>query len=265
MNAQEIISSGILELYCSGLTSPAETEQVQQWAVQYPDVAAEIESIQAALEGYAMAHAVQPAASVKDKLFAEIQNTAAPVVNIASRNTDAAPVRSISSVWKYVAAASVLLLLGSIYFNYSLYNKYQETNKTLGIAQAELKEQKDMMTNMGDAMKIMGDMHATPMAVKSVDTTSDMGARMYWMKNTDEVYIDPTHLPEAPNGKQYEFWAIVDGAPVNAGVITGVVNGKKVYLQKMKSFGKVEAFAISMENAGSAKVKPDKVMAYVKI
>ncbi len=264
MNAQEIISSGILELYCAGLTSGAETAEVKQWAKQYPEVAAEIAAIEAALEGYARAQAISPAASVKEKLFAEInKGVTSPVVNIASNST--AKVRSISSAWKYVAAASVILLLGSLIFNYTLYNKYQTTNDNLHVAQAELKNQKEIMTDMGDAMKIMSDMHATPMAVKSIDSASDMGARMYWVKNTEEVYIDPTHLPKAPEGKQYEFWAIIDGVPVNGGVITGAINGKKVYLQKMKSFGKVQAFAISMENAGAAKAKPGKVMAVVSI
>lgn len=266
MNAQEIISSGVLELYCAGLTTATETAEVQQWAKQYPEVAAEIASIEAALEGYARAQAIAPAASVKEKLFAEInKNSSAPVVNITSRSNDAAPVRSISAAWKYAAAASILLLLGSLIFNYTLYHKYQTTSSNLDVAQAELRNQKEMMTDMGDAIRIMGDMNATPMAVKSIDSTFDMGARMYWMKKTNEVYIDPTNLPKAPEGKQYEFWAIVDGAPVNGGVITGAVDGKKVYLQKMKSFGKVQAFAISVENTGAPKTKPDKVMAVVSI
>lgn len=266
MNAQEIISSGILELYCTGLTSTAETAEVQQWAKQYPEVAAEIEAIQKGLEGYAQAHAITPGASVKEKVFAEInKSSAAPVINLQQRTNGAENVRSISSYWKYAAAASVLLLVGSLIFNYTYYNRYKAATNDLEVAQTELKDQKEMMTNMDDAMKIMGDMHATPMAVRSIDTTSDMGIRMYWMKNTNEVYIDPTHLPQPPAGKQFEFWAIVDGVPVNGGVITEVVNGKKIYLQKMKSFGKVQAFAISIENAGAAKTKPDKVMAVVSI
>ena len=98
---------------------------------------------------------------------------------------------------------------------------------------------------MDSAIDIMGDMHATQVVAKSVDTTADMGARIYWMKNTHEVYVDPANLPKAPEGKQYEFWAIVEGAPVNGGVITTEINGKKVHVQKMKSFGKVQAFASS--------------------
>ena len=246
-----------------GLASATETAEVQLWAKQYPEVAAEIESIQMAMESYAQSHAIAPDASVKEKIFAEINsNQTAPVINLKTTDTGTAKVYGVSSFWKYAAAASIILLAGSLIFNYTFYNRYKTASDNLEVAQAELNEQKFTAQSMDSAIRVMGDMHATPVAVKSIDSTSaDMGARIYWMKNTNEVYIDPTNLPKAPEGKQYEFWAIVDGAPVNNGVITGVVNGKKVYLQKMKSFGKIQAFAISIEDAGAAKTKPDKVIA----
>lgn len=263
MNAQEIISSGILELYCSGLTSAVENAEVEQWVKQYPEVASEIASIQAALEGYVLSHAVEPAPSVKEKVFAEINKVpVSPVVNMQSVTGNEAKVYSISPAWKYAAAASIVLLIGSLFANYIYYNKYNDTSNRLASTQSELQQQKELAKSMDTAMSVMGDMHAMPVAVKSIDSTAaDMGARIYWMKNTEEVYIDPANLPKAPEGKQYEFWAIVDGAPVNGGIITGEINGKKVHIQKMKSFGKVQAFAISLENAGPAKAKPDKVMA----
>jgi len=69
LNAQEIISSGILELYCTGLTSAAETAEIELWAKQYPEVAAEIATIQAGLKGYAQSHAIAPNTTVKQKKF----------------------------------------------------------------------------------------------------------------------------------------------------------------------------------------------------
>ena len=263
MNAQEIISSGILELYCSGLTSAAETAEVVQWAQQYPEVAAEIEAIQSSLEGYAQAHAIVPDASVKEKIFASINSNekATPIVKLNAADNRSEKVYAISPVWKYAAAASIVLLIGSMALNVVLNNKYQSANKELASTQTELQQQIASAQSMDTAMRIMGDMHATQVVAKSIDTTADMGAKIYWMKNTSDVYIDPANLPKAPEGKQYEFWAIVEGAPVNGGVITTEINGKKVHVQKMKSFGKVQAFAISLENAGPAKTKPDKVMA----
>ena len=262
MKAQEIISSGILELYCMGSASVAETAEVAQWTKQYPEVASEIYSIQLALEIYAQSHAVAPAASVKEKLFAAINTgNAAPVVELKTT----AQVYSISPVWKYVVAASIALLLGSAILNYIFYNKYQTANTELASTQSELQEQKDLAANMNKDMGVMTDKNATTVSLPGMPDVPDATARIYWIKNTNDVYIDPSNLPEAPAGKQYQFWAIVDGVPVNGGIITTRVNGKTVHIQKMKSFGNAQAFAVSLEDAGPEKPSPTKVMVMGKI
>ncbi|MBL7702069.1 MAG: anti-sigma factor [Ferruginibacter sp.] len=268
MNAKEIISSGILELYCMGLTSAAETAEVAAWAEQYPEVAAEIEAIQSGLESYAQAQAVEPAPSVKEKLFAAINTgKAAPFVEIKTEEKATAKVYSISPAWKYAAAASMVLLVGSIVLNVVLNNKYQSANKELASTQNELQQQKDMADAMKKESDLIGDKNAKPFILAGMADVPDADARIYWMKNSGDVYIDPSNLPKPEKGKQYQFWAIVDGVPVSGGMIDTdfEIDGKKVRLQKMKAFGKAQAFAVSLEDAGPEKPAPTKVMAMGKI
>jgi anti-sigma-K factor RskA len=80
----------------------------------------------------------------------------------------------------------------------------------------------------------------------------DAAAKIFWMKNTGEVYVDPSNLPELQPGKQFQLWAIVDGKPVDAGMILTSKQGDKYRIQKMRSFGKAEAFAITIEKAGGS-------------
>lgn len=251
-----------------GLTSAAETAEVAAWATQYPEVAAEIEAIRSGMESYAQTHAVAPDPSVKEKLFATINTTAAaPVVNIKTEEKTTARVYSISPAWKYAAAASVILLVGSLILNYTFYNKYQSANKELASTQTELQQQKDMADAMKKDIDLIGDKNAKPYILAGMPDVADAEARIYWMKNSGDVYIDPSNLPEAPQGKQYQFWAIVDGVPVSGGMIDTKIeiDGKKVHFQKMKSFGKAQAFAVSLEDAGPEKQAPTKVMAMSKI
>ena len=268
MNAQEIISSGILELYSMGLTSAAETAEVKQWVVQYPEVAAEIEAIQTGLEKYALAHAIAPAASVKDKIFSALNTkNVAPVIDLKTDNNNTAKIYSISPVWKYAAAASIILLIGSLVLNYTFYNKYQTASTDLATTQSELQQQKDMANALQQDMGVIADKNATPVSLPGMPGEPDAAARIYWMKNTGEVYIDPSNLPKAPAGKQYQFWAIVDGKPVSGGMIKTEleIDGKKVHIQKMKSFGQAQAFAVSLEDAGPEKPAPSKVVVLGKI
>ncbi len=72
MQVEEIISSGLLELYAAGLTSKEETAQVEQWLKQYPAIGIELSEISAGLETYAQLQAIEPAPGVKEKIFAAI-------------------------------------------------------------------------------------------------------------------------------------------------------------------------------------------------
>jgi hypothetical protein len=249
-----------------GLTSAAETAEVVQWAQQYPEVAAEIEAIQSGLEGYARAHAIAPRPSVKEKIFESINDKkAAPVVQLKTADNASAKNYSISPVWKYAAAAGIILLIGSVISNIVFYNKYKTTDTELASIQTELQQQKALAESMHNDMGVMTNKNAMPVSLMPMPDVPDAAARIYWMQNTKEVYIDPSNLPQAPAGKQYQFWAIVDGKPVNGGIITTEVNGKIVHVQKMKSFGSAQAFAVSLEDAGPEKPVPTKVMVMGKL
>ncbi len=69
-----------------------------------------------------------------------------------------------------------------------------------------------------------------------------------WNVNTKEVYVADVSLPEVPSDKQYQLWAIVDGKPVDAGMLSDAKN----LAQKMKVFEKAEMFAITLEKKGGS-------------
>ncbi|WP_048920506.1 cupin domain-containing protein [Rufibacter radiotolerans] len=66
------IESGILELYVMGITSPQETQEVEQMAAAHPEVKAEIDQISRAVEAYAQEHAIAPRETVKPLVLATI-------------------------------------------------------------------------------------------------------------------------------------------------------------------------------------------------
>lgn len=264
MEVNDIISSGLLELYVMGLASPEEVRDVEAWAKQYPEVAAEIAAIEKGMESYAQAYAVQPDENVKAKVMASIgadsnEGNTGIVKDIYSA---AEPkVRSMAG-WKWAAAASIILLIGSAAMNVIYYNKYNDANKVLAETQQQLaleqQHSNDMKTDMD---MVHGGM---PVALKGMDVMPDATAKIFWIKNTGEVAIDASSLPDAPAGMQYQFWGIVDGTPVSGGMIITNDKGKKFRLQKMKSFGKAQAFAVSLEKEGGSPT-PTKVVSMGQI
>lgn len=253
MEVNEIISSGLLELYAAGLTTNEETLQVEQWVQQYPQVAAELKAIQDNVEAYALAHAVAPSDDVKAKVMLRINETNKATV-VPLKKISIAPVVGIPRYWKWLAAASILLLMGSVAMNVMFYGKYDIASKKLDETQQQLAITSQSNDSMKTDMGIVHNKYSMPVALHDMDTTSDAAAKVFWMKNTGEVYVDPSNLPAIPSGKQYQLWAIVDGKPVDAGMILTAKNGDKYRIQKMenKKFTNiaVQAFAISLEKEG---------------
>jgi anti-sigma-K factor RskA len=237
-----MISSGLLELYVMGQTSAEETQLVQSMAAQHPQIADEVSAIEGAMESYAQANAIQPSSTVKEKVFTQINSNESKVIPITT-----APVKSISSTWKMAAAAAVVLLVGSAIFNGIMYNKFTNAKDELVKTQQQLNDAKAYNEEMAKSMKIVQDKNADYVKLAGLTVAPDAMAKVYWVKNTQEVYIDPSNLPDAPKGKQYQLWAIVDGQPVDAGMID---SKRKYSLQKMKSFGKAQAFAVTLETEG---------------
>jgi anti-sigma-K factor RskA len=239
----DIISSGLLELYATGIASAEEAVQVEQWAAQYPEVAAELAQIQDSMQAYATAHAIQPAASVKEKILAEINST--KTVSQQSK------VIGISPYWKFAAAAAVILLFGSITFNILLLNKNSSISKNLQQTQQVLVGVQKSNEDMKNDMHVVQDKYSMPVSLNAMPGM-DAAAKVFWMKNTGEVYIDPSNLPDAPEGKHYQLWGIVDGKPVSGGMILTTKKGGNYHIQKMKTFGKAEAFAVTLEEGMDA-------------
>jgi anti-sigma-K factor RskA len=248
LEVKDIISSGLLELHVTGLTSAAEREQVEKWVMQYPEVKSELNDIEISLEYYAMAHAIEPGESTKKNILQNLSPMGNPAV------LDAVPAKlvSIAPFWKYAAAASIILLLGSAVLNFIYYDRLQKTSAAYQQAQDELYAVNDQMKGMSEDLGVVKNKFSQPVALNGLPASPEAAAKIFWMKNTGEVYIDPSNLPDAPQGMQYQLWGIVDGKPVDAGLIITTQKENKFRILKMKSFGKikVQAFAVTLETAG---------------
>lgn len=73
--SKEYIDSGMLEQYVLGLTSPAQSMEVEQLAAADPIIQSEIDAIGEAMETYAKEHAIRPHRIVKPFLLATIDYT----------------------------------------------------------------------------------------------------------------------------------------------------------------------------------------------
>ena len=76
-------------------------------------------------------------------------------------------------------------------------------------------------------------------------------ANIYWDTTTKDVYLLVNNMPTPANNKQYQLWALLNGNPVDLGVIDTSVWQEKL-LVKMKGVQDAQAFAITLEPKGGS-------------
>jgi Anti-sigma-K factor rskA len=264
LNKEEIISSGLLELYATGIASPEEIRLVEQALLQYPALKAELNEIENSLERYTQAQAIEPSDVVKEKIFNQLAVQPAKKSPIAQIIPITRKVYRIPQFFRILTAILLILLVESVILIYSFYNKYHHTLNDLQLARHQVQQMETSNEAMTSDMRVMMNKDAMSVVLNGTPKAPDAMAKLFWMKNTGEVYISPASLPETPAGKEYQLWAIVDGQPQNAGMIQAK-NGN-YHMQKMKSFRKADAFAITLENTGGSPAPTmDQMIVFSKI
>lgn len=241
MNIQEYISSGIVESYVLGLASPEERNEFEQMCTQHPLVLQARTDFELAMEKQAMENAIAPSAGTRSKILEQIVtgDAAAKVAPIAS-----APVRSLNWL-KYAAAACLILLAGSIYYNITLINKNKDLQNNYDNTVTKLSSlQKDI-----DVLKENPNVKMA--AMKGLDVSPQSYATVYWDTTSHDVYLMMNNLPKPASDKQYQLWAFLDGKPIDIGLIDNKYFIKEnALLVKAKNIQHAQAFAITLEKIG---------------
>lgn len=268
MNIDNYISSGAIESYVLGLATAQEAAEVQQLSLQYPEIKQAIADFEASLEAAAFANAITPAASSKEKLMFAIQNEfVAPIIDtnktidsVALEETSTEPQQEMAVVRKmnplrFVAAASVILLVISSGLNVFYYSKYNEANKQVVALLNEkntlVADNKSMQVKYSDisaSLQALSDTNIIKVPMKGAPGKETNLATVFWDSKTKNVYLYANNLPKAPSDKQYQLWALVDGKPVDAGMLDADCNGTC----RISNIKKAQAFAITLEKKGGS-------------
>ncbi|MFN3300095.1 MAG: anti-sigma factor domain-containing protein [Sediminibacterium sp.] len=261
MNTQEYIQSGIIESYVLGMASPAEAAELEQLCLQYPEIKQALTNFELALEANTLAKAVAPPPHLKQQIFTALQSEFISEKNKVVEKTQAlvtplneTPVVKMNQSSRFLAAASIILLVISGGMNIYFYSKFKETTQQY---QALVLEKNTLQANnqimqtksldMYNSMQMMTDPNMKKVSMPGIAGKEMNYATVFWDMKSKDVYILPNKLPQPASGKQYQLWAIVDGKPVDAGVLSDCAG-----LCKMKNIPAASIFAITLEKSGGS-------------
>jgi hypothetical protein len=276
-NYQEIIESGRLEQYALGELDPAAQAEVEALARRYPEVRQELDDLLAGLGVYAEAHAITPPAGMRERVLgrvlADINNTSpvapvapvaeAPTMRVSASNphvaSTAAPVATPAARSNGWAIAASIALLLSLVGNALLYTNWQKTSNELTVALNEQTRfanttqvmERRLSTTQEQLHILRSPQEYKMVALAGTPAHPTAQARVMYNKASHRVYLDVAQLPPLPPGKQYQLWALDNGKPVDAGVLTAATTAGDD-MQQMKDIASAQAFAMTVEPTGGS-------------
>lgn len=280
MNIQAYIESGILEEYVLGTVTPQEKQEVECMSHIYPEIKEELLRTESALEEYALKHQATPPPSLKDSIFAQMNFDAAPEGEEQSEETNEkiiplaestasvqpaaaeAPVienafervetRVVTPGWaKLAVAAAVLLALFAGWSAMQMTDMKSANNEAIAKVESM---QSDMaaMKAQAEYNQALATLFRSPsykhVHLAGLPKSPESAVSAFWNTQTNEVLLDVQNLPAAPQGKQYQLWSIVDGKPVDIGMLDNAFTGKVLKMKNTKAGS--AAFAITLEKEG---------------
>ncbi|MEO6284711.1 MAG: anti-sigma factor [Dyadobacter sp.] len=286
MNIQAYIESGILEEYVLGTVSPQEKQEVECMSHIYPEIKEELLRTESALEEYALKHQTSPPASLKESIFAkmnfdsleDIDDTQADELTIGNADNiiqletptiisqpvnteepkiiedvfDRVETREVIPFWAKLAVAAAVLL--GLFAGWSAVQmtEYKGSNEQLAAEMNEVKTEMAGLKQGFDYNHSLAGLYQNPsykvVKMAGMPKSPESAVSAFWNQQTNEVYVDVQKLPAAPTGKQYQLWTIVDGKPVDVGMLDSQFSGKVLKMKETKP-GAV-AFAITLEKEG---------------
>lgn len=249
MNNKEYIESGVLELYVAGALPEQEMIEVTQAVKAHPELLAEVERIESAFMAYASLHAPKLPDSLLQSIYNHIQ---------AAQGTPPRVSSGFNAGWLgWIVAA--LGLLGCLY----LVNQSGQCEQQ----QQDLVEQNAAMAQSLDSLQQRYSQarqqfaevlqsNTTQVVMGAAGQVPDAEAIVYWNRDTENVYVLATNLPEPPAGYVYQLWwmeSLEPLTPNDAGLLEGFADNPDKFFQ-VKPTSEALAFAITLEPEGGSKV-----------
>lgn len=260
MDIQAYIETGMLELYVYGLLDDDQNREVIELARKHREINDEIIAIERAI--------LQLSSSFSPHLSAEMYHRVRERTGLKYGKIE---VRKRKYFPMYVGWAAALLLLGAIGVQYV---RLDEAGKQVAIAQAQqTKLQEQLVTSeirnkaTQDALATIRDKNTSVITLGGQAVSPHSYAKVFYNKVSATVYIDAKGLPEPPEGKVYQIWALKLNPLTPTSI--GLLEDFKTDTQRIFAVDKAaaaEGFGITLEPAGgSASPTMDQLYALGKV
>ncbi len=266
MDVKKYIETGILETYALGQASSQEQREVQCLSKIYPEIADELARVENSLEWLAQTAQKTPPTFLKQNILAAIADVeqVSPLQKVTEEKPQTKTTPSVKTEepkvihprFNVAAVAAVFFavaLAGTLFF---FVNDGAKTDQQIEQLAAEnaakekaLRENNLALEAQKNALAAITDPAVTQVKLAGTEKYPTAIAQVYWNSKTGNVILNAKDLAALPDGKQYQLWILVDGQPVDMGMVP-TLNTEG--LIEMKNAPAGQHFAITIEKMGGS-------------
>ncbi len=191
----------------------------------------------------------------------------APAPPPAPRLTEVPPRRSGGATLFFALAAAAALAF-AVWQTISLNGRLTEAvdrEKTAREEIAALRDDLGTLQTRSDEqarlIRLLEDPESGLVTLASLKPAPNASGKVLWDRKGDRGYLWVSNLPQDPDGKDYQLWAIAGGTPVSAGVFSVSAEGSALIpLDRFPADAPVGAFAVTLEPAGGVPAPSGEMM-----
>ncbi|MEM1318975.1 MAG: anti-sigma factor [Bacteroidota bacterium] len=239
-----------------GLLSADQAAEVEQLSSQYPAIKKELEAIEQALERYASAFAQDAPPHIEQQIMQQIRQ---------EKEEPKADPPSKPGSWNllFLGLGVLTMAVAASYF----YTQAQQNSRAASELETKYQQLQancdEIHQHHGQCYQQIAVLRAPStrnVALKGTKLSPQSSAVVHWNGQQQKALLDIFQLPTPPNNKQYQLWAIVEGQPVDMGLLEWQGEGPE--LLEVPFIAKPQAFAITLEDKGG-KATPNLQQLYI--
>lgn len=263
MNIREYIESGILELYVFGLLTEEENAEIRSVAAEHPNVQEEIIAIEKAVIN--LSYSISPKLSA-----ANYEKIRARLADKTGQQDGVVVMKPRAGISSYIGWAAALVLLCGIIFQYLKYNEatqqVQQATAERGKFEAMVAGLQKKNADTENMLSLLRSREMKAVPLEGQQAAPESFAKVYMNSSANEIYVDVSGLPEPPEGKVYQVWALklTPLTPTSIGIVNDIKSNRGMI--KVDGYNNPEGFGITLEPAGgSATPTMDQLYALGKV
>ena len=242
--------------YVLGDLTPEEATLVKQYLETYPQLAGEVESLQATLALFPLS---LPESKPPKKLRSQILQAAEKDLPITAQTQETQPISSspaphlpspFPKIWLTIAGVSITGLMASLgFFNYQLNQKLATAEADLSHyrLQAELSKTQQELSRYEETLSVLKQPNNRLLALKSITPNISSSGSLVIAPNSEAAILTLKNLPDLPAEKVYRLWAFVGEKKVKCAKFNPDAQGKVLLKIPLNKWGNTTEVFVTIE------------------